>query len=478
MKKICCDLDGTLVNTDMLLESFLFAWKNNIFIPIYCIYWLVKGGKVLLKSELAQRFVFDPNLLPYNQTVVNYLIEQKELGAEIFLVSASDAMITKKIESIFPFFSPFEKDSSVNMAGSNKAKFLVSIFGEKGFSYIGNAAVDLNVWKHADEVICVNCTRSIIKKSRKLVEDTKKHIVLSKKLEMLMRIKAVASMARVHQWVKNLLVFTPLCAAHTFPTWEQLGLVALSFISFNFLASSVYVLNDLLDLENDRKHQTKKNRAFASGKVSILSGFFYLPLLIALSYGIASFIGIGFICVLTCYLIVTLLYSFKLKKVPILDTLTLSVLYTSRIVAGMVAINVSVSLWLLTFSIFFFLALAFVKRYAELNNMIKMNKTKASGRGYVAEDITFVGQIGCSLGVVSALIFTLYLSEPAIQQTFTNIYVTYLSVPILLYWIAFVFFNAHRGYMHEDPVVFAVKNKISLVAGLLFATTFFLGGVW
>ena len=474
-KILCVDLDGTFVKTDMLYESFLFKFKKNPLVIFSCIFWLLIGGKVLLKSKLAENFDFDVSALPYNEDVVVFCHSKKEQGCDIFLVSASNGSICEKIEQNFSFFTPICKPNDINLAGSNKADFLVKKFGEKKFDYVGNSSVDLAIWEKSEQAFCVNCSKSLVECCKKLNSNT---IYLENKLnKKKKKVKSFLKMIRAHQWVKNLLVFTPLLASHSLPLVEHVLAALGAFVAFSLLASSVYITNDLLDLENDRKHRTKKNRPLAAGNIPIPFAFFNIPLFIGGSYIVACLIGGNFLIGLTAYFIITVLYSFILKKVAIVDCLTLSILYTGRIIAGCLATGLPHSQWLMIFSLFFFLSLAFIKRYAELFNAKRDNKKKAGGRGYVVEDLDYVGQAGLASGFLSILIFVLYIKDPVIQATFGNIYITLCSLPILIYWISYLFLKSFRGEMLEDPVVFSIKDKRSLLAGICFAIVFFLGGV-
>ena len=472
----CIDLDGTLIKTDMLYESFLYCFKKNPLVVFLCAYWLLTGGKTKLKSNLAKRFVFDVLALPFNKDVIKLCTERKAKGDEVYLVSASDSTICKQIERHFSFFTPFDKPRDVNLAGNNKAKYLVDKFGEKNFDYAGNSSADLEIWKHCKNAICVNCSKSTSSKCKIVNHNT---IVVSNKASLLSfkTLKAYLKMIRVHQWVKNLLVFVPLVASHTLPAYSEIYYSLCAFIAFSLLASSVYITNDLLDLESDRKHHTKKNRPLAACKISIPFAVLNVPMFVILSYIIAFMVNTNFVIALSIYFVITILYSFVLKRLVIIDCITLAILYTGRIVAGVTAIAVPQSIWLIIFSIFFFLALAFIKRYAELHNAKVSNKAKASGRGYLVSDLEYVGNIGLASAFVSIIIFCLYLNEPIIQATFTNYYVALLSLPILTYWLSYLFLKCFRGEMLEDPVVFAIKDNTSLITGFLFSLFFFLGGI-
>ena len=284
-------------------------------------------------------------------------------------------------------------------------------------------------------------------------------------------------MIRIHQSVKNLLIFTPLLASHHLPALTNIGFACIGFLSFSLLSSTVYIINDLHDLELDRKHEVKRNRPLASGNISTTTALLSIPLLLSLSLFLASFLDFDFVCCLTVYFVATLLYSFVIKKIVIVDCIVLSVLYTLRIISGIIAIHGSFSLWLMTFSLFFFLSLAFIKRYAEIYNLKKTDNNVIPGRGYHVDDLYFVGNIAIASGFVSIVLFSLYLKDPSVQEMLNNIYLTFCSLPILIYWISYMFLKVFRGEMGEDPVVFAIKDFNSLMSGFLFIIVFFLGGI-
>jgi len=251
--------------------------------------------------------------------------------------------------------------------------------------------------------------------------------------------------------------------------------IIIAFFSFSLIASSVYVTNDLLDLSSDRAHPRKKKRPLASGDLPLVVGLISAPLLLFIGFIIAIlFLETQFLTTLLIYYVITTLYSFKLKKLVILDIMTLASLYTIRIIAGGAAVNVEISPWLLAFSMFFFLSLALVKRYTELLVMINENKTKASGRGYEIGDTDLVRGLGTASAYMSVLVFALYANSDQIQTLYTEPYYFWGIAVLLMYWITRIWFLAHRGKMTDDPIVFTVKDPTSWLIGLGFAILGFL----
>lgn len=280
---------------------------------------------------------------------------------------------------------------------------------------------------------------------------------------------------RPHQWLKNLLIFVPIVTAHKFGA-AYISLSVLAFIAFSLLASSVYVVNDLLDIETDRAHPRKRNRPFASGALTTTQGVWIAVVLITASLSVASYVGIPFIAVLLLYLLTSSAYSAYLKKKMIIDICVLAGLYTIRIVAGGVATGVPLSVWLLAFSIFFFLSLAAVKRQAELVDGVASGEVKAQGRGYHVDDLPIIGNMALSAGYVSVLILALYINSPEVAPLYKRPYAIWGVCLVLLYWISRMVMVTHRGAMHDDPIVYALKDRISYYC-LAFIAVFLIVGV-
>lgn len=283
---------------------------------------------------------------------------------------------------------------------------------------------------------------------------------------------------RVHQYLKNLLLFVPLAAAHQFGQIESIILLCLAFASFSLCASAVYITNDLMDLENDRQHPRKRIRPFAAGTVPVKYGVILASISLLISLALASLVGSEFLAWLIAYFVITLAYSMRLKRYALIDCLTLATLYTLRIVAGAAAVAVSLSFWLLAFSIFIFLSLAFVKRYAELGIQILHGNNLAHGRGYQVDDAPLIQSLGIAAGYASVLVLALYLDSEMVISLYATPQLIWLAVPLLLFWVSWMWMKAHRGEMHDDPIVFAMKDKTSLIVGLLLAMTFVAASKW
>ncbi len=287
---------------------------------------------------------------------------------------------------------------------------------------------------------------------------------------------------RPHQWLKNLLVFIPLLAAHQYGDGSSVVKALFAFLIFGLTASSVYLLNDLVDIRDDRHHARKKHRPLASGRLSLLHGWLAWPLLLMLAAVLTSPLGAGlriqFAASLAAYLLLTAAYSLKLKQIAIVDVLTLAILYTLRIIAGAAAIAVPVSFWLLSFSMFIFLSLAFIKRYSELWSAHAEGRSGVlRGRGYEAQDLQLVSSLGGSAGYTAVLVLALYIQDSHTASLYATPALIWLACPLLLFWISRAWLIAHRGQMHDDPIVFALKDPVSLGVTAVFAAVFFLARI-
>ena len=455
------DLDGTLIASDCLWESFLIFLKKNPINGLVAIWWLLTGGKAQLKYRIAQKVSIDPSLLPYNSEVIACIQEQKKLGATIVLATASNKKFASEIAEYLNLFDDvIASDESTNVRGSTKKDILIDYAKGQEFTYYGNSTVDIPVWDATSVAVVVSSSYQLVQKA-KTHQQRIHHIPVAAKF-----FSALIKQLRIYQWVKNVLIFIPLFLAHKVSPLLWLDGI-LAFLAFGFAASSVYVLNDLLDLESDRQHHRKKNRPFASGVLSIPFGLALFPVLFLVSFAISAlWLPPLFTLFLGVYLFITTLYSFILKKLVIIDVLTLSWLYTHRVFAGAVATDTPISPWLLLFAIFLFLSLAFVKRYSELLVAVEQNKTKPSGRGYFTTDTPLIASVGPISGYLSVFVFFLYVNSPEVIALYSFPMLLWLVGPLLLYWISRIWIKTIRGNMHDDPIVFTMKDPISYIIGL------------
>lgn len=462
---LCVDLDGTLIFSDTLLESALLLLKRNPFNVFLFALWLLRG-RAVLKAEIASRVVLNPAALPYHREFVSWLETERAGGRSLWLCTAANVKLAEAVAGHLGLFDGvIASDGQTNLAGDSKAARLVERFGERGFDYCGNERRDLKVWRHANGAIVANAGPALEREAATGAP------VLQSFPAHGSTLRAVFRAIRPHQWAKNALIFVPLLAAHRAGNAQSLVDVVLATIAFCLCASSVYVLNDLLDLEADRAHPRKSKRPFAAGTLSIGAGLALVPVLLGTSILIAAFLPARFQLVFATYYVVTVAYSFSLKGRVIVDAMTLAGLYTLRIIAGAAAATVPLSFWLLLFSVFLFLSLAFVKRFAELDSLRRQQRLRAAGRGYHVEDLPVLQSLGTSAGYLSVLVLALYINSPAIEGLYRQPKLIWLLCVLMLYWISRVWMKAQRGEMHDDPVVFALKDRNSLIVGILAVAT-------
>jgi len=462
---LCVDLDGTLILSDSLFESALLLLKKQPFMVFFFALWLLRG-RAVLKAEIARRVQLDPAALPYNRELLSWLESERAGGRSLWLCTAANVTLADAVASHIQLFDGvIASDTRTNLAGDSKAAALVERFGERGFDYCGNEHRDLLVWRHANGAIVTNASAAL---ERLAAGETQVLKVIQARGG---KVRAAFKAIRPHQWAKNALIFVPLLAAHRARDTAALVDVVLATIAFCLCASSVYVLNDLLDLQADRAHARKSKRPFAAGTLPISAGLGLVPGLLLISVAIAAVLPAKFQLVFASYYVVTVAYSFSLKGKVIVDAMTLAGLYTLRIIAGAAAASVPLSFWLLLFSVFLFLSLAFVKRFAELDALRRQQRLRAAGRGYHVEDLPVLQSLGTASGYLSVLVLALYINSPAIQSLYREPKLIWLLCVLMLYWISRVWMKAQRGEMHDDPVVFALKDRISLVVGVVSVVT-------
>ena len=465
---LCVDLDGTLLDSDLLVESGLAFVLVNPLRALELLGWLVSGGKVGLKARIANEVNVHVASLPYNKSVLAVIEAEKAKGRLIILVTASHVSYARSIAEHLRIFDRVLGTDDVNLSSHRKAERLIADYGDMGFDYMGNASVDLPVWKHARKAWVVNASKSVVRQAERQGNVEK---VINTRGNSL---RAWAKALRFHQWMKNLLVFAPLLAAHQVANFDLLLQGLLAFFVFGLCASSVYVLNDLVDLSDDRYHPTKRNRPFAAGQVSIAAGLAVAPLLLVAAFGSAAWLlPWRFTTTLGCYYLLTLAYSLVLKRVVVVDVIVLGMLYTIRIIAGAFAFAHDLTFWILAFSMFIFLSLALVKRYAELIDARRNgNEAKTRGRGYFPSDLEMLSSLGAASGYLSVMVLALYIQDTKTISMYQHSELIWLTCPLLLFWISRTWMLTHRGEMHDDPVLFAIKDRVSIFVGILFGMVF------
>ena len=473
---LCVDLDGTLVKSDTLVDSVLALVRQNPRALLSIPRWLTQG-KAAFKRHVTEAVTIDVAALPYNRPLLEFLYRQHSAGRQLFLATAADRTLADRIAEHIPIFADvLASDGSHNLAGGNKLQAFRLRFGEQ-FSYIGNAGPDLPILTGCLHPMVANPDAALMNGLRAA------HVVPTHIFrDQVPSAKAWLKAIRLHQWAKNALIFLPLLLAHVWknsnPAGPILGAV-IAFFSFGLCASATYILNDLLDIEADRRHHTKQKRPFAAGNLSAISGVFVLLgfllasilLALLLPYAVAA-AGVppaerfGLLLWLCVYAVTTTAYSFALKRVVLVDVIVLSLLYTIRIFAGAAASGVPVSNWLGGFSVFFFLSLALVKRFAELESLKLREEAPTNGRGYLLSDVEQLRTFGTSSAYASVVVLMFYISQLD-MQLYRHAGRLWLLLPVFLLWVMQLWLLASRGELNEDPVVYAITDSRSLLLGVL-----------
>lgn len=455
---LCVDLDETLIRTDILWESVIQLWRSPV-VALRALLALMLHGKAAFKAVLAEAVTIDPATLPYRDDVLEFVRLQHAKGQDVVLATATHRIVAQRVaDHLGVFCRVFATEGGVNLSGVHKRAALEAAYGKRGFDYVGDNQKDLPVLSVAREALLVDPSRSLLRKASAVGNVSR---VFS---ENRSAARVVARALRLHQWAKNILLAVPLLAAHMVSDLQAWISIAIAYLGFSLVASATYLVNDLVDLQSDRVHAQKRFRPLASGRLTIRTG-----VILAITLGFlgivlsTAFLPSGFVAYLVAYVALTLGYSFDLKRRMLVDVLALAVLYTLRILAGGAAIGVVVSEWLSMFSLFIFLSLAFLKRAIELKG--STGGAQVSGRGYFPVDLETVRVIGVSSGLMSVLVLSLYVSSPAVSQLYRSPQMLWFMCPLLIYWIARIWFLAARGEVHQDPVVFALLDWRSYVVG-------------
>lgn len=468
------DMDGTLVRTDTLHEALLGLVADPAAGP--ALLRALRRGKASFKQAVADRALAATDQLPLDEGVIELIRAARAEGRRVALVSASDHRQVEAVAAAVGLFDEAFGTGSpeaegVNLAGAAKAAFLTARYGTKGFDYIGDSAADLPVWAAARRAMTVRASRSL----RTAVAGAAPQAEhLSPPARGLQALWPYLRALRPHQWSKNLLIFVPALAAHAF---GQLPEAFAAFVAFSLVASSVYLVNDMLDIQADRAHPRKRNRPFASGAIPAAHGVVLAPLLALAAAVIALlFTPPAFLGVLALYYCVTFAYSLTLKRRLIIDVCTLAGLYTLRLIAGSAATDAALSPWILAFSMFLFLSLAAIKRQAELADQLKAGGSGSAGRAYMVEDLPVMRDMSLSAGYAAILVFALYINSDAVVDLYRRPEILWAICPLLLYWISRIVMITHRGWMEDDPIVYAARDRNSIVVVVLAALVILAAG--
>jgi 4-hydroxybenzoate polyprenyltransferase len=458
LRPLCVDLDGTLVKSDTLFDAlcqFVRARPSDLWrLPL----WLARG-KARLKIEVAKRAPLDAARLPYNIELLRYLQAQRRDGRTLYLTTGADGALAERVAAHLGIFAGvLASDGVTNLTSGRKLALLESRFGE--FDYIGNAGADLPLLKNARVAMLANPTRGVRIAVRLQRIPVARTFVDARPLP-----RTIVKAIRIHQWAKNTLLLVPLLLSHNLRPGAVAAVIA-AFFSFSFIASANYLVNDLLDIESDRSHPTKRFRPFAAGDLPVSGGILLAMLLAAASLALLPLLPRAFAFWLGLYIVSTASYSLVLKRVAVADVLVLSGLYTLRMLAGGAATGTEISHWLAGFSTFLFLSLAMVKRFSELENLRERGATATHGRGYLVADLEQIRAFGTASAYAAVVVFTMYISRADVAALYKHVGRLWLMVPLLLFWVNRVWLLASRGELDDDPVIFAIRDKISLAVGL------------
>jgi 4-hydroxybenzoate polyprenyltransferase/phosphoserine phosphatase len=453
------DLDGTLLRTDLSFESALRLIKQTPWLALLIPLWLLRG-RAYLKRKLFHRVKMDVSLLPLREDLLAWLRDEKVRGRRLVLATASDCDQARSVvEPLGLFDIVLGSDGQRNLKGKHKLKTIVEQCGEE-FDYVGNSSSDLQIWRGCRHSFLVNASRRVERSARRAGN-------VVRVFPSLVGFRDVVRSMRCYQWVKNLLVFVPAITSHTIFERPVAGRAALAFFAFGFCASAAYIVNDLLDLEDDRRHKTKKHRPFASGRMPMGAGILLAVACLTASAVIARLLPDAFVIALITYLALTSLYSLYLKRLLLVDVLTLALLYTLRVVAGHLATGIAFSLWLSPFAFFLFLSLAFSKRAADLIQHQHDNRKLMPGRGYLTMDLEAVCIAGMCSGFLSSLVLAFYINSDSVQLLYRRPALLWGLQPILLYYVTRLWIICRRGELTEDPIQYTAREPSTYAAALL-----------
>jgi 4-hydroxybenzoate polyprenyltransferase len=459
-KPLCVDLDGTLVKSDTLIDSLLVLARSHPLLLLQLPVQVLRG-KAAFKAFVTEHVALDVAHLPYNRKLLQFLQNEHTHGREIYIATGADVRLARRVaDHLGIFHEVLASDGTRNLTGDKKLDSLRILFGNSGFAYVGNDTPDLPVMAGAAESMVANPSRRLRTRLR-AQGITPSHAFEERSRPMRSLVKAL----RPHQWAKNLLILLPPLLAHNHSI-HLLASALLAFFCFCCTASGTYMVNDLLDIETDRRNPKKRLRPFASGDLAPASGLVASAVLLTLGFAAAQFLPAAFSYWLLLYLGSTLIYSLYLKRIALVDVVVLSGLYTLRLLAGGAATDTLISHWLAGFAIFLFLSLAIVKRFAELESLRLSGAQLKNGRGYLMSDIEQIRAFGTASAFAAVVVFANYISSQDVTALYHHPQRLWLIVPFMVLWLCRVWLLASRGELDEDPVAFALTDAASLVMGV------------
>jgi len=456
-RTLCVDLDGTLIKSDSLFDAVCQFLRRNPARFWQLGLWLA-GGRARLKAEVARRAPLDAALLPYNSDLLRYLQDERHKGRQIYLTTGADGSLAERVAQRLGIFAGvLASDGSTNLTSAKKLDRLKTCFGE--FDYIGNSCADLPLLVGAHLAMVANPTLNL-----RIALHLRRIPVACSFQDKQPLPRTLLKAIRIHQWSKNLLLLAPLLLSHKLLP-EAVAAAIAAFFCFSFMASANYLCNDLLDMESDRSHPAKRSRPFAAGDLPVFGGVVLALVLIAAAVSLLPLLPHSFTMWLAVYILSTAAYSLYFKRIALVDVLMLSGLYTLRLLAGGAATGTVITHWLAGFSIFLFLSLAMVKRFSELENLHARGVAETRGRGYLAADLEQIRAFGTSSATAAVVVFSLYISRPDVTALYKHAGRLWLIVPLMLFWLYRVWLLGSRGEMDEDPVIFALRDRVSLAVG-------------
>lgn len=469
---LCVDLDGTLVSTDTLDECLLRMARYRPLMLLWLPIWMLRG-KAYFKDRVAAATAHLLGPLPYRQSVLEYIRQNAGVGEPVVLATAANERIAELVSKDLGLFSAvMASDEHLNLSGARKLARIREFAAGRPIAYMGDHAKDIPIWLACERAIVVAGSPSLAQR----ISDVPEVVVIPADRQATMR--DWARQLRCHQWSKNMLLFAPLILAHLVTSPPAVLASVLAVIAFSLTASAVYIGNDLVDLPHDREHVRKRSRPLASGVISIRSALAVGALLLAAAFLISfAFLPGNFTMMLLGYMVLNIAYSVWHKRVPVLDIMLLAGFYVYRVLIGAVAVQAMISPWLLAFSMFFFLGLGIIKRYAELTLAASQDQEAISGRSYTTADIDFIRTAGISSSCVAALVLALYLQSEEVTHLYKRPEFLWMVCPLVLYWNLRAWFIANRGEMADDPVIFALHDPASYVVGALTAMLMVLASI-
>lgn len=464
---VVVDLDETLIVTDTLYEQIAIGLFTRPLAVFGTARALLKG-RAALKASLARQIDLTHTTLPIREDLVHWLHQQAEIGRELHLCSAAAQPVVETMARRLGIFASAIGSDDSNLKGRAKAAYLKQRFPE-GFTYAGDSPSDLAVWREASGIVLAGAAPSVANAARNLGKPIEAEFHSAD-----LSLRDLLSALRIHHWSKNMLMFLPLLLGHAWHDYSLIAQTVLAFICLLMVTSATYLLNDIADLNADRQHWTKRNRALASGRMSIPLGFALSGALLLVAFGSALILSPAFAGALASYLVITSSYSLGLKRVPLLDTLIIGVLFTIRIIMGVVLFSQPSPAWLLTFSVFFFFSLAVTKRHTEVMRAGISGETHSlASRGYRVEDAPLTLTLGVASAIASLVVLVLFIIEEMLPSNVYSHPQILSGMPLILsIWLGRIWLLAHRGNMNDDPVSFALRDRISLVLGGIVAVLF------